>query len=66
MIEAFSKAREYWEVALWVKASYLCSQNGKLANRLSNSATPTRRAVIPCKRDFDMIFINGETEIQEF
>ena len=41
MMEAFSKAREYWEVGLWVNASYL-EANAKQGQ--SRSRTPQKRA----------------------
>lgn len=59
MMEAFSNAREYWEVGLWVNASYLWIE-GQLYSRIERE-----NRTIPSKRDFDMTLINRKPQVQE-
>lgn len=63
MIEAFSYAREYWAVGLWVNAS-------NLQNRCQLSCDPDMVVVCvleaymgdysPCKGDLDVILVDGK------
>lgn len=62
MMEAFSKAKEYWEVGLCVKASNLggalaACQRGPRHAWLNNA---------PCERDLDVLLVDGEAQIKQF
>jgi hypothetical protein len=57
MIEAFSKAKENWEVGFAVNASNLPIVSPSQARR--------RCQYRPCKRDLNMILIHGKPEIQQ-
>lgn len=62
MMEAFSNAREYCAVDLWVKASNL------IRTMLVYWGAWPRSIVkkgAPCKRDFDMLFVDGKPQVQE-
>lgn len=62
MMEAFSNAKEYWEVGLCVKASNLrgalaACQRGPQRALLNNA---------PCKRDLDVLLVDGEAQVEQF
>lgn len=59
MIEAFSKAREYCEVGLWVNASNLieCQQR---------RAKTDRGTDVPGEGDLDVLLINREAQVEQF
>lgn len=62
MMEAFSKAKEYWEVGLCVNAS-------NLRERLAACQRGPRHASFinaPCKRDLDVLFVDGEAQVEQF
>lgn len=61
MMEAFSKAKEYWEVGLCVKAS-------NLGETLAACQPGPGHAWInhtPCERDLDVLFIDGEAQVEQ-
>lgn len=61
MMEAFSYAREYCEVALCVKASYLGAKRQSCQQRCAEAAA----LCIPCERDLDVVLVDGEPQIQQ-
>jgi hypothetical protein len=53
---------------LWVKASYLSWDDyASISEReaFSQRCPSTSWEVIPCKGDFDVIFIDGESQVQK-
>lgn len=63
MIDAFSYAKEYWDVGLRVKASYLESRLAVTRHR--ENANWDADVSVPCKRYLYMVLINREPKIQE-
>jgi len=62
MMEAFSKAKEYWEVGLCVKASNLGETLAAWPRDFAR-ASPDNA---PCERDLDVLFVDGEAQVEQF
>lgn len=62
MMEAFSKAKEYWEVGLCVKASNL---EKRLAARQRDPGR-TSPDNAPRERDLDVLLVDGKAQVEQF
>lgn len=62
MMEAFSKASEYCEVGLWVKASNLRKEACVLA---VGGGLGVGGADVPSEGDLDVVLVDGEPEVEE-
>lgn len=61
MTEAFSKAREYCVVGLWVNASNLQVVSVGILVGVCRWAWTG----LPCEGDFDVLFVNGKAQVEQ-
>lgn len=64
IIEAFSKAKEYCEVGLWVKASNL-GQWDSISSARTVGLVSTTTTDAPCKGYFDMLLVYREAQVEQ-
>lgn len=64
MMEAFSKAREYCEVGLWVKASNLGKTVSAIRQVFPHTESPSTRHA-PCKANLDVLLVHREAQVEQ-